>query len=149
MNGDARKNKMFGPHLTLDLYGCNPKKLNDIEFIFKFLDELPGKLGMTRVGGPSLILYHGGGKKSFDKGGVSGFVIIAESHVSIHTFVTQRFASVDIFSCKSFNISEAEKNIIQTFEAKKIEKHFLTRGREFPRDIKRAKAIVMSQRKKL
>lgn len=32
---------MFGPHLTLDLYGCNEKKLADLDFIYKILDELP------------------------------------------------------------------------------------------------------------
>jgi len=139
---------MFGPHLTLDLYGCNPKKLNDKEFIFKFLDELPDKIGMTKISEPILTFYPGK-KNSFDGGGISGFVLIAESHASIHTFIAQRFASVDIFSCKNFNISEAERNIIQMFEAKKTEKHFIMRGREFPRDVDKAKSIVIAQREKI
>jgi len=138
---------MFGPHITLDLYDCNPKKLNDVEFIFQFLDKLPEKIGMTKISKPNIINYPGG-KNSFDKGGISGFVIIAESHISIHTFAAQRFASIDIFSCKYFNIKEAEKNIIEMFEAKKVEKHFIMRGREFPKDVIKVKNIICAQRKK-
>lgn len=137
---------MFGPHLTLDLYGCNKKKLFDEVFITKILEELPDLIGMHKISEP-FILNYSGNPKSFDKGGISAFIIIAESHISIHTFPEQAFASVDIFSCKNFDIKIAEKYLIEEFEAKKVEKHFLIRGEEFPRDIEKAKEVILKSRK--
>ena len=99
---DGVISKTFGPHLTLDLYGCDKKKLNDHELLFKLLDELPGKIGMHKFSEPIVHLIPPR-ENSFDQGGVTGFVILVESHISIHTFPADGFASIDIFSCKSFN----------------------------------------------
>jgi len=139
---------MFGPHLTLDLYSCNKKKIGDKEYILKILDELPEIIGMHKISEPWVMEYPGN-PKSFDAGGISGFVLIAESHISIHTFVKQAFASIDIFSCKSFDVEKAEKYIIEKLEAKKVEKNFFTRGTEFPKDLERAKNIVARHRRKI
>ena len=69
---------MFGPHLMLDLYGCNKEKLVDIKLIYEILDELPNLLGMRKVIPPYVIPYKGSDNpEHFDKGGVSGVVIIA------------------------------------------------------------------------
>jgi len=40
---------MFGPHLTIDMYGCNKKKLKDVNYIHAFLSELPALMGMTKI----------------------------------------------------------------------------------------------------
>lgn len=138
---------MFGPHLTLDLYGCNKKVLSDLDFITKILEELPDLIGMHKISEPFILNYNGN-PNSFDKGGISAFIIIAESHISIHTFPEQEFVSVDIFSCKDFDIKTAENYLIEIFEAKKVEKHFIMRGEEFPRDIEKVKEIVLKRRKR-
>ncbi len=138
---------MFGPHLTLDLYGCSKEKLLDAEFVCRILDELTDLIGMTKISQP-LITEYPGKPNSFDKGGVSAFVLIAESHITIHTFGEQRFASVDIFSCKDFDVKKAENYLIEKFGAKKAEKNFIMRGREFPKDVERSKAIVVRERKR-
>lgn len=143
MNGE-----MFGPHLTMDLYSCNKKMLLDSDFILKMLDELPEIIGMTKISEPQIIKYPGK-ENSFDKGGVSGFVLIAESHISIHTFVAQEYASIDIFSCKPFDVKTAENYFVERFLPKKIEKHLISRGREFPKDVEKAKQIVVRSRKLL
>lgn len=90
---------MFGPHLTLDLYLCNKKRLLDLDFIYKILDELPDLIGMHKISPPQVMIQHAN-PDTFDKGGISGFVLIAESHISVHTFVAQEYVSIDIFSCK-------------------------------------------------
>lgn len=140
--------KMFGPHLTLDLYSCNKKKLNDVDFVNHILDEVPDIIGMHKISAPTVVLYPGN-PASFDQGGISGFILIAESHISIHTFLTQEYVSVDIFSCKNFNIKKAQDYFIEKFEAKKVEKHLITRGRHFPRDIEKLKTIIADSRKKV
>ena len=88
---------MLGPHLTMDLYGCDAHALSSKELIYVMLDELPGLLKMRKITKPQILPY-GGTKGTFDRGGISAFVIIATSHISIHTFVRQRYASIDIFS---------------------------------------------------
>ena len=138
---------MFGPHLTLDLYGCNEEKLSDSRFIYKILDELPNLLGMRKISQP-YVLFHEGNPKSFDKGGISAFILIAESHISINTFVGYGFASIDVFSCKPFDEEKVENYLVKAFEASKIERNYLERGREFPRKIEKAIQLVVEERKK-
>lgn len=121
---------MFGPHLTIDLYGCNERKICNKKFIHKVLNELPDIIGMRKISKPYIKVYPGR-KGSFDKGGISSFILIAESHISIHTFKGYGFASVDIFSCKEFEIEKAEEYLVKKFEAKKVEKNFIVRGKEF------------------
>jgi S-adenosylmethionine decarboxylase len=139
---------MFGLHLTLDLYSCNRKKLIDKKFILEMLEELPDLIGMRKISEPQIIEYPGN-PNSFDAGGISAFILIAESHISIHTFVKQAFASVDVFSCKGFDVKEVEAYIIEKFEPKKVERHLINRGIEFPRDKEKAREIVIKARKKI
>lgn len=121
----------YGPHLTLDLQNCNRKKLEDLDFIFKILDTLPSKIGMTKITAPYVFKYTDGVVE--DDWGITGFVVIAESHISIHTYPTKNYVFMDIFSCKEFDTEEAVKLIIRAFEAKKIDKNVVRRGIGFPR----------------
>lgn len=64
--------------------------------------------------------------------GVSGFVMIAESHISIHTFPDQDYVFMDIFSCRNFDANTAIRYLVEAFEATKYEKNILKRGIDFP-----------------
>jgi len=143
---------MFGPHLTLDLYHCSKNKLSNVDLIRNFLKDFPEFIGMHRISDPQVTEYQGR-SGSFDKGGISAFVLLAESHVSIHTFPSDQFASVDIFSCKEFNFKKAQDYIMKSFDAKKAEKNLLVRGKQFikhyPRSISKSKQIVAKERTKL
>lgn len=146
---DKKVHMGFGPHLTLDLYGCRKSKLMDSNFITQVLEELPDLIGMNKISQPSVSSFSGnplGKEDSFDKGGISAFVLIAESHIAIHTFVAQGFASIDIFSCKEFDMALAEEYLVKSFEAKKVEKNVFDRGKEFPKQIDLAKPIVIEER---
>lgn len=141
------KPEMFGPHLMLDLYGCKKERLTDLDLIYNALDELPALLDMHKVMPPYVIPYKGSSDpNSFDKGGVSGVVIIAESHISVHTFSLQRFASVDVFSCKNFEPNKVVDYFTELFQPKKTERNFFMRGREFPREIAQVRQIVQKDR---
>ena len=139
---------MFGPHLMLDCYGCNETKLKDLKFILKFLNDLSDLIGMHKIAEPHAIDYSGR-PESFDKGGISAVVIIAESHVSVHTFPLQKYMSLDIFSCKNFDINKAIEFTVKSFEVKKFEKQLTNRGLEFPKEIPKAMKIVNRQREKI
>jgi S-adenosylmethionine decarboxylase len=73
----------FGQHLILDGYGGNSKKMENIELIYNFLDTYPEKMEMTKIMPPYVFKYLG---KKPEDWGLSGVVLIAESHISIHTF---------------------------------------------------------------
>ena len=141
---------MFGPHLTLDLYGCNKQKLDDYDFIYTVLDEMPEMLGMHKFSTPQLTKIPIQ-SNSFDKGGLTGFVILVESHIAIHTFPADGFASFDIFSCKYFSEETATKYLMEKLEAKRIDKNMIERGRDFvkhyPRNVQKAAVIVRKERK--
>ena len=62
--------------------------------------------------------------------GVSGFVIIAESHISVHTFPDRNYLNVDVFSCKEFDIENAKKEVKSMFQIDKLECWILDRGLE-------------------
>ena len=57
--------------------------------------------------------------------------------------------SVDIFSCKNFDVEKAIDFIVKSFEVKKLEKRLLNRGMEFPKEIPKAMKIVDKQRNKI
>lgn len=142
---------MFGPHLTLDLHRCNKEKLSDPKFIYDFLDFFPEFIGMQKFSKP-YVENIPPRPNSFDKGGVTGFVILVESHITIHTFPADGFACVDIFSCKDFDQKKAVGEMLKMFGAKKAEKHFIVRGREFvkhyPRSVQASKKIALNERQK-
>jgi S-adenosylmethionine decarboxylase len=133
---------MFGPHLTLDLYGCKKEKLNDLAFILKILEELPDFLNLTKISSPIVNYYEK------PTPGISGFIIISESHISIHTFVEEQFAAIDIFSCKEFSVDKAISYLIKAFEPERIDKKFFMRGRHYPIEIRKAIQLNRKERNK-
>lgn len=124
------KTNFFGPHLTLDLNDCNPEKLADFDLVFDVLNELPDRIGMTKITQPYVFKYSG--LVPEDKG-ITGFIVIAESHISIHTFEFKNYAFIDLFSCKPFDYSYAREYLTEVFESKTPTDHVVKRGLDFPR----------------
>lgn len=120
----------FGPHLMLDCSECNLEKISDVAYVFDVLNRLPDFIGMTKITQPYVFPYSG--LVPEDKG-VTGVVIIAESHLSFHSFVEKDYFFFDLFSCKPFNVDLARQFIMDAFEVKKAETHYVERGLDFPR----------------
>lgn len=98
-NNGVNNENFFGIHLTLDGYGGDKEKLNDLRSIYDLLDQLPALLGMKKLHPPFVVVAPPVTPK--DQGGISGFVMITESHISIHTFPNKGFVSADIYTCKN------------------------------------------------
>lgn len=121
----------FGEHLTVDGYGGNPNLLNNKELILHTLNELVKAFDMHKLAEEKV--YFAPSNDAKDPGGWSGYVIITESHVSIHTFPARQFLSADFYTCKNGFDTEAALGIfVKNFELKDIETHFLTRGTRYP-----------------
>ncbi|MBU0671395.1 MAG: S-adenosylmethionine decarboxylase [Candidatus Margulisbacteria bacterium] len=133
----------IGPHLMLDCYGCPKDKLADMDFIFNLLDTFPQKIKATKIMAPYVFKYHG---QTPDDWGLSGVVLIAESHISIHTFPDKGNAFVDIFSRKEFDTDFARETLLQEFSATHHEVVLLNRGVEFPKNMSRAADFVNQER---
>jgi len=129
-----KKTCNFGEHLTLDGYGGSFKRLNDKKLVLKCLEELPGKIGMKILGAPHV--YKADDNNIKDSRGWSGFVVVAESHLSIHTFPHRKFVSIDVYTCKD----NLDRKFITGYFAKKfllkdIETRFIRRGTKYPVEI--------------
>lgn len=80
----------LGKHLLLELKDCNRETLDDLNLIQTYLNEAAVVCGAQVLGDS----FH-----KFAPQGVSGVVVIAESHLSIHTWPEFGYAAVDIFTC--------------------------------------------------
>ena len=80
----------LGKQLLLELKGCDKEVLNDLGFLKSALLAAASECGATALGDS----FH-----QFNPQGVSGVVVIAESHLFIHTWPEYGYAAVDIFTC--------------------------------------------------
>lgn len=125
------KTLQFGEHITIDGYGGDPELLNKERLILSVLSELPKKLEMKTLSAPMVVPAPDNGMK--DPGGWSGFVIIAESHISVHTFPKRRFVSADVYSCKSgLDVKTIIAYFTETFKLSDVETNFIKRGTRYP-----------------
>jgi S-adenosylmethionine decarboxylase len=82
--------RALGRHLLLELYACPPDRLNDVKGIEACLLEAVRRIGATLISHQT---------HRFSPHGVSAVVIIAESHLTIHTWPEHGYAAVDLFTC--------------------------------------------------
>ncbi|MBE9501651.1 MAG: adenosylmethionine decarboxylase [Dehalococcoidia bacterium] len=115
-------------HLIIDGFGSNPKLLESEDLLYQLLDDYPAQIGMTKVAPPHVFRYVGSKPEDW---GISGFVLIAESHISIHTFPERGYVNIDIFSCKDFDSEQAIKDLQAKFELIKLRSYLLNRGLEY------------------
>ena len=111
-------------HLTIDGYGSNPKLMQDEEYISQFLDSYPTEIGMTKISAPLVFKYVGSKPEDW---GISGFVFIAESHISIHTFFERCYVNIDVFSCKDFNAEQVIKDFQDKFQLTRFTSRLINR----------------------
>ena len=125
--GKGEKTKVYGLHLMIDGYRADKEKLADVSLLYETLNQLPGRLGMHKVGFPHIIQFKDG-----DIAGISGFVFIMESHISIHTYANKGFISVDAYSCKGFDHKKIVDHLREVYHIKDLEEHTVKRGKKFP-----------------
>ena len=137
-------NPEYGPQLVVDLYKCNTKKLADKKFIKKLLSEFPAKIGMKKISKAFVFEYN---PKNKEEQGLSAFVLIAESHITIHTYPIRQLAKIDIVSCKGFDQKKAAAMLKKAFNAKEAETKSLYRGKHYPKDVRKSAELAKNERK--
>jgi S-adenosylmethionine decarboxylase proenzyme len=82
---------MIGQHLLADLYDVASDRLVDGRLLADCLDVAARRGGMKPIGHPVLHRFEGGG--------LTGFLLLSESHIAFHTYPEHRYIALDIFSC--------------------------------------------------
>jgi S-adenosylmethionine decarboxylase len=110
----------LGRHLLLELFDCDADAINNLEAVKGALIEAAKRAQATIVD----VVFH-----EFNPFGISGVVVIAESHLSIHTWPEYRYAAVDIFSCGDVLQPEIAANyLIEQFGAERASVVEMQRG---------------------
>ena len=115
-------------HLAIDGYEGDSEKLWDVDLVRCFLNDYPSEIGMNKIIDPQVHIYRGEKQEDW---GVSGFVLIAESHISVHTFPLRGYVNIDIFSCKAFDPTSSLARIKSTFSLPNVKVWTLERGLEY------------------
>jgi S-adenosylmethionine decarboxylase len=112
-------------HLMLELYGCRRELLTSEPLLRRVLDEFPARVGMEKVS--PVHLYDIETPNPLDSG-MSGFVIIAQSHISLHAWPEYGEVDIDICSCKEFSQEDAIAYAKEMFQTEDVEAHFVVRA---------------------
>src|SRR5580704_6526712 len=116
----------LGRHTLVELYDCEPARLQDLDGVERAL------LGAARAAGATIreSRFH-----RFDPQGISGFVVLAESHLSIHCWPEHGYAAVDLFTCgPRMHPERATELLAGAFVAGRMEIRELLRGEALGRE---------------
>jgi S-adenosylmethionine decarboxylase len=110
----------LGRHVLAEVHGCEPQVLNDIGAVERIMVEAALNAGAE----VREVAFH-----KFSPQGVSGVVVISESHLAVHTWPEHGYAAVDVFTCgEAVNPWDACRHIVQEFGAKQVTASETLRG---------------------
>ncbi len=110
----------LGKHIILELYDCDTKKLDDTSFLEQALRDAATSMGATILSSN----FH-----PFAPIGVSGVVIIKESHLTIHTWPEYGYAAIDIFTCGDMDMQVGVDFLKNALSAQRFSYKTLVRGK--------------------
>lgn len=134
---------MFGKSYLLDMYGCTPGVLDDLEVHYRFLEELTWRLGMTPMSRPLVIHAPVRFKTYFmaddypiikreeefpEKAGVSAWQPLIESGIQIHSLEPSHFSSLDVYTCGQLDPTIVREFAQEIFGFSSYEEHIINRG---------------------
>lgn len=110
----------LGKHIILEMKGCCKETINNVDAVRDILTKATEAMRATLVD----VVCH-----RFSPHGVTGVAILAESHISVHTWPEYGYVAVDIFICgNAVNPENAASYVIQSFHAKETSTLELRRG---------------------
>ncbi|HBT46409.1 MAG TPA: S-adenosylmethionine decarboxylase proenzyme [Peptococcaceae bacterium] len=112
--------RALGRHVLAEIYGCSFELLNDI----KKVEEIMVKAALEAGAEIREVCFH-----KFSPQGVSGVVVISESHLAIHTWPELGYAAVDVFTCgERVNPWEACRYLTDQLKAEEVHATEIQRG---------------------
>ncbi len=127
----TNQTEQFGIHFMLDGYGASENTLKDKELLTNMLTNIPKAMGMHTINEP--VVVEVGPKNRKDPGGISGFVMIAESHISFHTFPARGFVSIDVYTCQNdLDTDKLKAEFTEAFMLQFSDMYIQKRGTRYP-----------------
>lgn len=125
-------------HLVMELYGCDAGVLTDRTALEQFLTRVIATLDMQQV---SPVAIYDITTSDPQDDGLSGFVVIATSHIAFHAWPLYRALSADVYSCESFDEQAVVALFTEFFQGRESEIYLVRRGERFPRIAKHTAVV--------
>lgn len=119
----------FGRSLHVDCYGVSVALCDDLGFNYALLDDLTAHLGMHKQSPP--FLFRSPENEFPDKAGLSGWVPLIESGISLHTLTVCGFVSIDVYTCGCLNEAEVTRFLTDRLKPSSVETQYLVRGSRY------------------
>jgi len=116
--------KTIGRHLIAEFYGCEAAVLDQVDELRRVMIRAAELVGATVLGET----FH-----SFSPQGASGTVVIAESHLSVHTWPEKGYVAVDVYTCGGLDPRAAFDHLARAFQARSFRVQEILRG--LPEDL--------------
>ena len=126
--------RTIGRHLLAELYGCDGDILCDLEKVRRLMLTAADDVGATVVGD----VFH-----EFSPRGVSGVVVIAESHLSIHTWPDSQYVAIDIYTCGNLDPRRGLPRLANSLGAEEYRVQEILRG--LPGELAADQSVVSSR----
>jgi len=112
--------KKLGIHNLIEIYGCDHDRIDTVDKVRDFMIMAAKESGATVVGD----MFH-----QFNPYGISGAVIIAESHLTIHSWPEYGYAAVDVFTCgDTIDHEKLQRSLVDFFQAESYSVNSVSRG---------------------
>jgi S-adenosylmethionine decarboxylase proenzyme len=113
---------MIGVHLLADFYGVEAPLLCEESTLRDCLLAAAQKCGLTPLGEPRMHIFPGGG--------LTGFLMLSESHIAIHTYPEHGYLALDIFSCGEGDIRQALQVFQRALQPSRVHTNCVNRGED-------------------
>ncbi len=115
-----------GYHLMMELFGCDPEKINSRKFLHLLVKNAVKQAGLTNLGSR----FH-----QFDPQGVTGFTLLAQSHISLHTWPEYGYLVLDIFTCGDQKQADSlADQFLKRLRPARINRQVVRKGFQFIRE---------------
>jgi len=115
-----------GYHLMMELFGCDQEKLNSRKFLHNTVKNAVKKVGLTNLGSR----FH-----QFQPFGVTGFTLLAQSHISLHSWPEFGYLVLDIFTCGDQNqADQLADHLLERLQPSRVDRQVVRKGYLYPRD---------------
>ncbi|MEM0994584.1 MAG: adenosylmethionine decarboxylase [Bacteroidota bacterium] len=112
---------IIGKHIILEFYNCSIEPLDDHQLLQRIFRAAAVQMGATVLSSN----FH-----PFSPIGVSGVVIIKESHLTVHTWPEHQYAAIDIFTCGDIDVATGIAYLKKQLAPKRTVQQVLERGKE-------------------
>jgi S-adenosylmethionine decarboxylase len=115
-----------GYHLMMELFGCDQEKLNSRKFLHNTVRSAVKKVGLTNLGSR----FH-----QFEPYGVTGFTLLAQSHISFHSWPEFGYLVLDIFTCGDQDQAEQlADHFLERLQPSRVDRQVVRKGYQYPRE---------------